>query len=95
MGSRRIRIALAKKKKLVNHKRVVRIMRKMGIAVLYTKPRTTITDTKHKTYRYLLRNLKVIHANQAWAIDITYIPMKKGVLYLVAIIDWHIRKVLS
>lgn len=95
MGSRRIRLELAKKGKSVNRKRVVRIMRQMGIAALYPKPRTTVPNIAHKIYPYLLRNLEVNYANQAWAIDITYIPMKRGFLYLVAIIDWYSRKVLS
>jgi len=65
MGSRRIRLELAKQGKSVNRKRVVRIMRQMGIAALYPKPRTTVPNIAHKIYPYLLRNLEVNYANQA------------------------------
>lgn len=95
MGSRRIRNELAKKDHNVNRKRVVRLMRDMGIGAIYPKPRTTLANKAHKFYPYLLRDIKVTYPNQAWAIDITYIPMAKGFLYLVAIIDWYSRKVLS
>ena len=95
MGSRRIRSELAKKGHNVNRKRVVRIMRDMGIGAIYPKPRTTLANKAHKVYPYLLRDIEVTYPNQAWAIDITYIPMAKGFLYLVAIIDWYSRKVLS
>ncbi|PCD85738.1 IS3 family transposase, partial [Vibrio mediterranei] len=95
MGSRRIRNELAKKGHNVNRKRVVRLMRDMGIGAIYPKPRTTLANKAHKVYPYLLRDIEVTYPNQAWAIDITYIPMAKGFLYLVAIIDWYSRKVLS
>ncbi|MEZ9292434.1 IS3 family transposase [Vibrio lentus] len=95
MGSRRVRTELAKKGHNVNRKRVIRIMRDMGIGAIYPKPKTTLTNKAHKVYPYLLRNVEVTYPNQAWAIDITYKPMAKGFLYLVAIIDWYSRKVLS
>ncbi|NAZ94570.1 IS3 family transposase [Vibrio toranzoniae] len=95
MGSRRIRNELIKKGHQVNRKRIVRIMRDMGIGAIYPKPKTTIANKAHKVYPYLLRDIEVTYPNQAWAIDITYIPMAKGFLYLVAIIDWFSRKVLS
>ncbi|EGR3102048.1 TPA: IS3 family transposase [Vibrio parahaemolyticus] len=95
MGSRRIRNKLIKKGHKVNRKRIVRIMRDMGIGAIYPKPKTTIANKAHKVYPYLLRDIEVTYPNQAWAIDITYIPMAKGFLYLVAIIDWFSRKVLS
>ncbi|MBY8088894.1 IS3 family transposase [Vibrio fluvialis] len=95
MGSRRIRNELAKKGHNVNRKRVVRLMRDMGVGTIYPKPRTTLANKAHKVYPYLLRDIEVTYPNQAWAIDITYIPMAKGFLYLVAIIDWYSRKVLS
>ncbi|MGY5769993.1 IS3 family transposase [Vibrio cincinnatiensis] len=95
MGSRRIRNELIKKGHKVNRKRIVRIMRDMGIGAIYPKPKTTIANKAHKVYPYLLRDIEVTYPNQAWAIDITYIPMAKGFLYLVAIIDWFSRKVLS
>ncbi|MET1281717.1 IS3 family transposase [Vibrio navarrensis] len=95
MGSRRIRNELAKKGHSVNRKRVVRLVRDMGIGAIYPKPKTTLANKAHKVYPYLLRDIEVTYSNQAWAIDITYIPMAKGFLYLVAIIDWYSRKVLA
>ncbi|TFH92015.1 IS3 family transposase [Vibrio ouci] len=95
MGSRRIRNELINKGHNVNRKRIVRVMRDMGIGAIYPKPKTTIANKVHKAYPYLLRDIEVTYPNQAWAIDITYIPMAKGFLYLVAIIDWFSRKVLS
>ncbi|AUI88054.1 transposase [Vibrio azureus] len=95
MGSIRIRNKLTKKGHNVNRKRVVRLIRDMGIGAIYPKPRTTLANEAHKVYPYLLRDIEVTYPNQAWAIDITYIPMAKGFLYLVAIIDWYSRKVLS
>lgn len=70
-------------------------MVEMRIGVIYPKVKTTIPNKNHKVYPYLLRNLSVTYPNQVWATDITYIPMAKGFLYLVAIIDWYSRKVLS
>lgn len=70
-------------------------MRDMGIGAIYPKPKTTLANKAHKVYPYLLRDIEVTYPNQAWAIDITYIPMAKGFLYLVAIIDWYSRKVLA
>ncbi|MCF1457643.1 MAG: IS3 family transposase [Shewanella sp.] len=95
MGSRRICTELAKKGHAVNRKRVMRLMRAMGIYALYPKPKTSTANSTHKIYPYLLRDMTVSYANQVWATDITYIPMKNGFLYLVAIIDWYSRKVLS
>lgn len=95
MGSRRIRTELIKKGHNVNRKRIVRIIRDMGIGAIYPKPKTTIENKANKVYPYLLRDIEVTYLNQAWAIDITYIPMAKGFLYLVAIVDWFRRKVLS
>ena len=95
MGSRRIRTELVKFGKNVNRKRVIRLMIAMGIGAVYPKQRTTIADKSHKIYPYLLRDIDIVYANQVWAVDITYIPMKKGFLYLVAIIDWYSRKILS
>ncbi len=95
MGSRRIRTELMKKGHNVNRKRIVQIMREMGIGAIYPKPKTTLANKAHKVYPYLLRDIEVTYPNQAWAIDITYISMTKGFLYLVAIIDWYSRKVLS
>ena len=79
----------------VNHKRVERLMRIMGLQAIYPKPRTTVNAPEHKIYPYLLRNLKVDHPNHVWATDITYIPMRHGFMYLAAIIDWYSRYVLA
>jgi putative transposase len=80
---------------LVNEKRIRRLMRLMGLMPIYQKPNTSKAAKDHKTYPYLLRGLRVTRPNQVWAADITYLPMRKGVLYLVAIMDWHTRKVLA
>jgi Transposase and inactivated derivatives len=79
----------------VGKKRVRRLMRLMGLMAVYQKPRTSIPHPEHKRYPYLLRGLTIDRSNQVWCADITYIPMRKGFLYLVAIMDWHSRKVLS
>nr|WP_254451367.1 IS3 family transposase [Aliiroseovarius sp. xm-m-339-2] len=80
---------------LVNEKRIRRLMRLMGLMPIYQKPNTGKAAKGHKTYPYLLRGLRVTRPNQVWAADITYLPMRKGFLYLVAIMDWHTRKVLA
>jgi len=79
----------------VNVKRVRRLMRLMGLMPIYQRPRTSIPSKGHKIYPYLLRALKIDRPNQVWCADITYIPMAKGFLYLVAIMDWWSRKVLA
>ena len=79
----------------VNRKRIQRLMRKMAIHAVYAKPRTSIPGKGHKIYPYLLRNLDINRPNQVWSTDITYIPMARGFVYLVAIMDWYSRKVLS
>lgn len=94
-GSRRIVDELATEGHVVNRKRVKRLMRRMGIHALYPKPNTSRANHAHKVYPYLLRDLNIGRANQVWCTDITYIPMRKGFLYLVAVMDWHSRKVLS
>ena len=95
-GSRRLRDDLWDDYGLrVNRKRVRRLMRLMGIRALYPGARTTRPDRQHKIYPYLLRDLVIDRVNQVWCTDITYIPMRKGFLYLVAVMDWHSRKVLS
>src|SRR5690554_6326278 len=80
---------------LVNEKRIRRLMRLMGLMPIYQKPNTSRPAKGHKTYPYLLRGLRVDRPNQVWCSDITYIPMRRGFLYLVAIMDWHSRAVLS
>ena len=80
---------------LVNEKRIRRLMRLMGLMPIYRKPNTSKAAKGHKTYPYLLKGLRVTRPNQVWAADITYLPMRRGFLYLVAIMDWHTRKVLA
>ena len=95
-GSRRLRDDLWDEYGLkINRKRVQRLMRVMGMHALYPGAKTTHANPQHKVYPYLLRDLEVNEINQVWCTDITYIPMRKGFLYLVAIMDWHSRKVLS
>ena len=79
----------------INRKRVQRLMRLMGIEAVYPKPRTSKPHPDHKIYPYLLRNLTIDRPNQVWAADITYIPLKRGFMYLVAVMDWYSRKVLA
>ena len=94
-GSRRICDELQDQGHTVNRKRVQRLMRNMGLHALYPKPRTTHPGKGHKIYPYLLKGLSIEHPNQVWSSDITYIPMAKGFMYLVAILDWATRRVLS
>jgi len=77
----------------VNRKRVRRLMRRMGLTAIYQKPNTSQADKTHYKYPYLLKGLNITRCNQVWAADITYIPMKKGFMYLMAIIDLHNRYV--
>lgn len=79
----------------VNPKRVRRLMRLMGLQAIYQSPKTTHANPDHQVYPYLLRNKVINQVNQVWCSDITYIQMKKGFLYLVAVMDWYSRKVLS
>lgn len=94
-GSRRMTALLQLAGYEVNRKRIQRLMREMGLEALYPKPRTTVGVAKHRKYPYLLRDLEIGRPNQVWSTDITYIPMKRGFLYLVAVLDWHSRYVLS
>ncbi len=70
-------------------------MAKMGIAALYRKPNTSKRHPAHKTYPYLLRHLSIERANHVWAMDITYLPMQRGFIYLAAVMDWATRRVLT
>lgn len=79
----------------LGRRRVARLMDKMGITPIYRKPNTSKPHPGHKVYPYLLHNLPIERPNQVWAIDITYLPMKRGFLYLVAIMDWASRRILS
>jgi len=94
-GSRSMRNHLRRLGYKVNRKRVQRLMRLMGLEAIYPKRKTSRPHPDHKIYPYLLRNLKIDRPNQVWAADITYIPMSRGFMYLVAVMDWHSRKVLS
>ena len=94
-GARKIAAWLKSQGQRVNRKRVRRLMRVMGLKAIYRRPRTSLPAPGHKIYPYLLRGLKITRPNQVWAADITYIPMARGFLYLVAIIDWYSRYVLS
>jgi putative transposase len=94
-GSRRIAATLSTGGEKVNRKRVQRLMRVMGIAALGPKPRTSKPAPGHKIYPYLLRGVRIERANQVWCADITYIPMRRGFLYLVTVMDWRSRAALS
>jgi putative transposase len=94
-GSRMMVRVLRRRGHEVNRKRVQRLMRLMGIRSLAPQPSTTKPHPAHPKYPYLLRNLRINRPNQVWCADITYIPFKKGFLYLVAVMDWHSRKALS
>ena len=89
-GSRRMAVLLG-----ANRKRIRRLMRTMGIEAIYPKRRTTWPGSGHKIYPYLLRNVEVLRPDQVWSTDITYVPLRHGFLYLVAIMDWYSRHVLS
>ena len=94
-GARKIAAWLESQSYQVNRKRVRRLMQLMGIKAIYRRPRTSQPAAGHKIYPYLLSGMKITRPNQVWAADITYIPMARGFLYLVAIIDWYSRYVLS
>jgi len=94
-GSRRMTLALRAEGLAVNRKRVQRLMRTMGLEALVPRPGTSRPAPGHKVYPYLLKGLAIERPNQVWAADITYIPMARGFLYLVAIIDWASRAVLA
>ena len=94
-GSRRLCDELADQGHRVNRKCVQRLMRQMGLNALYPKANTSRAHHAHKVYPYLLRGLAIERPNQVWCADVTYIPMRKGFVYLVAIMDWYSRKVLS
>jgi len=94
-GSRTMRYVLRRKCHVVSRKRIQRLMRKMGLRAIYRAPKTSIPNPEHKVYPYLLKGLTIDRPNQVWCTDITYIPMRRGFLYLVAIMDWHSRRILS
>jgi putative transposase len=94
-GSRQMARHLRREGYTVGRKRVRRLMARMGLAPIYQRPRTTVPHPEHRVYPYLLRDLVIDRPNQVWCADLTYIPMRRGFLYLVAIMDWATRKVLS
>lgn len=95
-GTRRIKDWLYDEHGLiVNRKRIQRLRRLLAIETLYPKRNLSLANQKHKVYPYLLRGLDINRTNQVWSTDITYIPMAKGFVYLVAVMDWYSRKVLS
>ena len=94
-GSRRMVLWLAKQGRVVNRKRVRRLMQLMGVEAIYPKPKTSRRNHEHRVYPYLLRDMRVVRPNQVWASDITYIPMEHGFLYLAAVLDWYSRYVVS
>jgi putative transposase len=94
-GSRQMARHLRRKGYWVNRKRVKRLMQKMGLMAIYQKPNTSKPHPEHKIYPYLLRGVEITKPNHVWCADVTYIPMRKGFLYLVAVMDWASRKVLS
>jgi putative transposase len=94
-GSRQMARKLRREGHVVGRKRVRRLMAKMGLTPIYQRPRTTVPHPGHRVWPYLLRELVVDRPNQVWCADITYIPMRRGFLYLVAVMDWATRKVLA
>ena len=94
-GSRQMKRHLQRLRYKVSRHKLRRLMQLMGLTAIYQKPRTSNKNPEHKIYPYLLRDLIINRPNQVWGIDITYIPVKKGFLYLVAVLDWYSRKVLS
>lgn len=94
-GSRQMARHLRREGVCVGRTRVRRLMRLLGLAAIYQKPRTSIPNTEHRVYPYLLGGLAIDRPNRVWCADITYIPMHRGFLYLVAVMDWHSRAVLS
>jgi putative transposase len=94
-GARRIRGWLADRDLIVNRKRIQRLMRTMGLTAIYPKRNTSKANHAHKIYPYLLKGLTIDRPNRVWSTDITYIPMARGFVYLVAVIDWYSRRVLS
>jgi putative transposase len=94
-GSRRMAVVLRDDGWAVNRKRAQRLMRLMGLEAIYQKPNTSRPHPDHQVYPYLLRGLIIDRPNQVWCADITYIPMAKGFVYLVAVMDWFSRRVLA
>lgn len=94
-GARQMARYLRRQGYRVNRKRVKRLMQKIGLMAIYQKPNTSKPHPEHKVYPYLLREVDIKEPNQVWCADVTYIPMRKGFLYMVAVMDWASRNVLS
>ena len=94
-GSRMLQGLLAAEGCKVGRRHVKTLMKRMGIEALYRRPRTTKPEPGHRIYPYLLRGMKIVRPNQVWAMDITYIPMARGFVYLAVVLDWFSRRVLS
>ena len=94
-GSRRMKAWLERRGMPVSRRRVQRLMRAMGLRAIYRRPNTSRRSPEHPIYPYLLRDVRITQPNQVWAADITYLPMARGFLYLVAVMDWHSRYVLA
>ena len=94
-GSRMLRDLLRGEGVVIGRERVARMMRRMGVVAIYRRPNTSKPAPGHKIYPYLLRNLTIDRPNQVWAMDITYIPMARGFVYLAAVVDWFTRRILS
>ena len=94
-GSRRMKVWLGREGHSANRKRVRRLMRTMGLQAIYRRPRTSKPGPGHRVYPYLLGGMEITRPNQVWAADITYIPLARGFLYLVAIMDWYSRHVVA
>ena len=95
MGSRQLRNVLRREGHTIGRKRVSRLMRLMGIEALYRKRNTSRRHPQHAVFPYLLRGLTIDRPNQVWAMDITYLPMKRGFVYLAVVLDWATRRILS
>jgi putative transposase len=94
-GSRQMARHLRRHGRAVGRKRVRRLMARMGLAAVYQRPKTTVRHPQHRVWPYLLRGLVIDRPDQVWCADITYIPMRRGFLYLVAVMDWFSRRVLA
>lgn len=94
-GSRSMYDFLERQGRTVNRKRIQRLMRLMGLEAIYPKPKTSKPHPEHRVYPYLLKGLDINRPDMVWSSDITYVPMKRGFMYLVAVMDWYSRKVLS
>ncbi len=94
-GARKLRDLLKQEGYCLGRKHVATLMKRIGIEALYRKPRTTKPGVGRKIYPYLLRSMAITRPNQAWAMDITYLLMARGFVYLVAVVDWFTRRVLS